>query len=264
VSTIFLDRDGVINENRADYVKSWQEFRFLDGSREAIAKLTQAGHRIIVCTNQAAVARGYVSVETVEEIHRRMLAGIAELGGSIEKIYYCPHAKDENCLCRKPRPGLLLRARDELGIDLSDAVFIGDSMTDVRAGLAAGVHSILVLTGLGVEQFRDHHHEAEGPFRITLNLRHATEIILQGLYLHTGAPTALERACYSVLDISRQLDVLVRGPGTHEGCHYILEDLAPTRGARLPLPVFLLKYCQLPWITYNNNRIPFFDTGLLP
>ena len=205
MSTIFLDRDGVINENRADYVKSWQEFRFLDGSREAIAKLTQAGHRIIVCTNQAAVARGYVSVETVEEIHRRMLAEIAELGGAI---------KDENCLCRKPRPGLLLRARDELGIDLSDAVFIGDSMTDVRAGLAAGVHSILVLTGLGVEQFRDHHHEAEGPFRITLNLRHATEIILQGLHLHTGAPTALERACYSILDISRHLAVCRRETGT--------------------------------------------------
>ena len=230
MSTIFLDRDGVINENRADYVKSWQEFRFLDGSREAIAKLTQAGHRIIVCTNQAAVARGYVSVETVEEIHRRMLAGIAELGGSIEKIYYCPHAKDENCLCRKPRPGLLLRARDELGIDLSDAVFIGDSMTDVRAGLAAGVHSILVLTGLGVEQFRDHHHEAEGPFRITLNLRHATEIILQGLHLHTGAPTALERACYSILDISRHLDALAT---TRVLEHVALpsNDLAPTRGA---------------------------------
>src|SRR5204863_7323720 len=81
VSTIFLDRDGVINENRADYVKSWQEFRFLPGAREAIAKLTHAGHRIIVCTNQAGVARGSLSLETVEEIHRRMLAEIAQVGG---------------------------------------------------------------------------------------------------------------------------------------------------------------------------------------
>ena len=208
VSTIFVDRDGVINENRADYVKSWQEYKFIAGSREAIAKLTQAGHRIIVCTNQAAVARGHVSIETVEEIHSRMLAEIAELGGVIEKVYYCPHGKDENCLCRKPRPGMLLRARDELGIDLSDAVFIGDSMTDVRAGLAAGVHSILVLTGLGIEQFRNHHHEADGPFRVTLNLRHAAEIILQGLHLHTSTQTALERACYSILDISKYLDSL--------------------------------------------------------
>ena len=191
MSTIFVDRDGVINENRADYVKSWQEFKFLAGSREAIAKLTQAGHRIIVCTNQAAVARGHVSVETVEEIHRRMLAEIAELGGAIEKVYYCPHGKDENCLCRKPRPGMLLRARDELGIDLSDAVFIGDSMTDVRQAFHFECLPV-----------------ADGPFRITLNLRHAAEILLQGLHLHTGPQIALERACYSVLDISKHLDSL--------------------------------------------------------
>jgi D-glycero-D-manno-heptose 1,7-bisphosphate phosphatase len=91
MSTIFLDRDGVINENRADYVKSWDEFRFIPGSKEAIADLTNAGHRIIVCTNQAAIARGIVSVETVEDIHRRMFAEIAEAGGVIERVYYCPH-----------------------------------------------------------------------------------------------------------------------------------------------------------------------------
>jgi D-glycero-D-manno-heptose 1,7-bisphosphate phosphatase len=206
VSTIFVDRDGVINENRADYVKSWQEFRFLAGSREAVAKLTRAGHRIIVCTNQAGIARGHVSMETVEDIHRRMIAAIADAGGAIERVYYCPHGKDENCGCRKPRPGMLLRARDELGVDLSDAVFIGDSMTDVRAGLAAGVRSILVLTGLGLEQFRNHHHEANGPFRISVNLKHAAEVVLQGLHMSMGVQTALERACYSFLDISKHLE----------------------------------------------------------
>src|SRR6266516_2526702 len=154
MSIIFLDRDGVINENRADYVKSWSEFRFLPGSREAIASLTKAGHRIVICTNQAGIARGLIPVETVEDIHRRMLAEIAEFGGVIEKVYYCPHGKDENCGCRKPRPGMLLRARDELGLDLSDAVFIGDSITDIRAGLAVGIRTVLVLTGLGAEQFR--------------------------------------------------------------------------------------------------------------
>ena len=214
VSTIFLDRDGVINENRADYVKSWQEFRFLAGSREAIARLTQAGHRIVVCTNQAAIARGQVTRETVEDIHQHMLASIAEYGGVIEKVYYCPHGKDENCTCRKPRPGMLLRAKHELNIDMNDAIFIGDSITDVRAGLAAGVRTMLVLTGLGVEQFRVHHHEANGPFRIALNLRHASESILQGLHLHAGAPTLFERACYSMLDMSKgervdSLDVYV-------------------------------------------------------
>jgi len=147
----------------------------LAGSREAIAKLTQAGHRIIVCTNQAGVARGYISVEMVEEIHRRMIARVAELGGVIEKVYYCPHGKDENCACRKPRPGMLLQARDELGIDLSDALFIGDSMTDIQAGISAGVDPMLVLTDLGIEQFREHCNE--GLFHIARSLKHAPELI---------------------------------------------------------------------------------------
>ena len=185
VSTIFLDRDGVINENRADYVKSWSEFRFLPGSREAIAKLTQAGHRIVVCTNQAGVARGTLSVETVHEIHRRMVDAIGEMGGKIEKVYYCPHAKDGDCACRKPRPGMLLRARDELGLDMRDAVFIGDSITDIRAGLAAGIHAVLVLSGLGLEQLYTHYHEANGPFRISVDLKHAAELILKGVYVPT-------------------------------------------------------------------------------
>src|SRR5215472_6041745 len=97
MSTIFLDRDGVINENRPDYVKSWSEFHFLPGSREAIAKLTRAGHRIVVCTNQAGVARGAISLKAVHEIHRRMLASVREMGGKIEHVYFCPHEKEGDC-----------------------------------------------------------------------------------------------------------------------------------------------------------------------
>ncbi len=188
MSIIFVDRDGVINENRSDYVKSWDEFRFLPGSKEAIVRLTRAGHRIIVCTNQACIARGIISVETVEDIHRRMLAEITQAGGKIERIYYCSHGKDENCFCRKPRPGMLLRARDELGIDMNDAIFIGDSITDVCAGVAAGVQAVLVLTGLGRDQLREHSHKANGPFQITMSLKHAADIILQrrhAYYLNT-------------------------------------------------------------------------------
>jgi len=207
VSTIFIDRDGVINANRSDYVKSWHEFHFLPGSREAIAKLSRAGHRIVVCTNQAGVAKGIIAVETIEDIHRKMVAEIAEMGGLIEKVYYCPHAKEENCACRKPRPGMLLRARDELGLDLTDAVFVGDSMSDIRAGLAAGIHTILVLSGLGLEQFRTHHQEAESPFRISMNLEQAVEIILKGWYVHTGVQTSLEHHCYSLLDVPEDVDV---------------------------------------------------------
>jgi D-glycero-D-manno-heptose 1,7-bisphosphate phosphatase len=181
VTTIFLDRDGVINENRSDYVKSWDEFRFLPGSCEGIAVLTQAGHRIIVCTNQAGIARGIISFETIEDIHRRMLAEISRAGGCIEKIYYCPHGKDAQCTCRKPHPGLLLRARDELDLDMHNALFIGDSMTDIQAGLAAGVHGVLVLTGRGWEQLHHHSHEAESSFFVQPDLKHAAETIAKGI-----------------------------------------------------------------------------------
>ena len=159
-------------------------------------------------TNQAAVARGYIASETIEDIHRRMIASIAEVGGTIEHVYYCPHGKDEQCACRKPRPGMLLRARDELGVDLDDALFIGDSMTDVRAGIAAGVRSILVLTGLGVDQFRNHYHEAEEPFRIMLNLEHAADCIVHGLHTQVRGQTALEHVCYSMLGVAKQADFL--------------------------------------------------------
>ncbi len=184
MSTIFLDRDGVINENRSDYVKSWSEFHFLPGAKEAISQLTRAGHRVIVCTNQAGIARGIILVATVEEIHRRMMAEIAQAGGTIERVYYCPHAKDAGCFCRKPRPGMLLRARDELGIDLSDAIFIGDSISDIRASFAAGVHPILVLTGLGMEHLRECCYEAHEPFHIAESLKHATDMILSNISIN--------------------------------------------------------------------------------
>ncbi len=183
MSVIFLDRDGVINENRSDYVKSWSEFRFIPGARAAIAALTSAGHQLIVCTNQAGIARGRISVETVHDIHWRMLAEVQMVGGRIEKIYYCPHSKDEQCLCRKPRPGMLLRARDELALDLRDAFFIGDSITDILAGQAAGVQPILVRTGLGEEHLREHSHETNQPFTVMQSLKHAADAILQGMPL---------------------------------------------------------------------------------
>lgn len=202
MTTIFLDRDGVINENRADYVKNWHEFRFLTGSHEAIARLTRSGHRIIVCTNQAGIAKGTIATATVEDIHQRMIAELFNAGGHIEKVYYCPHAKDERCMCRKPMPGMLFRARDELSLNLNDAIFIGDSITDVRAGLAAGVQCILVLTGLGSDQLRHHYHEAGGPFLITTSLLHATELILQGIY---GSPSDQARYSFPLCSVRQPL-----------------------------------------------------------
>ena len=107
MSTIFIDRDGVINENRSDYVKSWDEFRFLPGSREAIAALTKAGHRVVVCTNQAGVAQGLISIDSMEDIHYRMQAAIKEMGGIIEKVYACTHSKSrhDGDACQKDGAG---------------------------------------------------------------------------------------------------------------------------------------------------------------
>ena len=105
MKTVFLDRDGVICQNRVDHVKSWAEFQFLPGALSAIAELTRAGCRVVVLTNQAVVNRGLMSAELVEEINRLMIEKVAEAGGRIDMVVYCPHRPEENCECRKPRPG---------------------------------------------------------------------------------------------------------------------------------------------------------------
>lgn len=182
MTTVFLDRDGVINENRDDYVKSWQEFCFLPGACEAIARLTQAGHRIVVCTNQAGIASGHLTVPIVEDIHQRMRAAVEQAGGSIAGVYYCAHGKYDGCACRKPRPGLLLQACDDLQLDRRDVVFIGDGITDIQAGFAAGFFPILVLTGRGQEQLHLSADMKIAPFLVVGDLSRATDIIVQGLH----------------------------------------------------------------------------------
>ncbi len=182
MSTVFLDRDGVINENLPGYVRHWDEFCFIPGACTAIARLTAAGHRIIICTNQAGIATGELSRRNLEEIHQRMLAEIVHARGHVERVYYCPHGKQEGCFCRKPQPGLLLRARSELGCDLTDAVFVGDSMTDVQAAISAGVFPILVLTGRGIEQLQQYATDIQSSFLVKENLLAASAAILRGVY----------------------------------------------------------------------------------
>ena len=179
MSVIFLDRDGVINENRSDYVKSLDEFHFLPGACEDISKLTRAGYRIFICTNQAAIARKHITIETLNAIHQYMLTHIAKAGGKIEKVYYCPHGKDEQCGCRKPQPGMLFKARDEFGLDLSKAIFVGDSLSDMNAAIAADVQPVLVLTGLGAEQIRNHYQEIKPPFPIMKSLTHVADTLVR-------------------------------------------------------------------------------------
>lgn len=152
---IFLDRDGVVIENRAEYVRTWQDVAFIPGALEALARLSKTGFAIILVTNQSAVGRGVISAAMAEEIQREIEAKIHAAGGRVDATMMCPHAPWENCPCRKPRPGLILQAAEKLGLDLKQSYMVGDALTDVQAGRSAGVgKSILVLTGRGEDQIR--------------------------------------------------------------------------------------------------------------
>jgi D-glycero-D-manno-heptose 1,7-bisphosphate phosphatase len=152
LKVVFLDRDGVINENRLDHVKSWSEFQFIPGSVEAIARLTAAGLRIFVITNQAVIRRGIMSSAQVDAINGQMVEVIQEYGGRIESVIYCPHAPEDLCPCRKPAPGLLYLAAERYQLDLSEALVVGDALADIDAALAAGCTCMFVLTGRGRQQ----------------------------------------------------------------------------------------------------------------
>lgn len=149
---IFLDRDGVINTNRDDHVKSWDEFEFIPGALTALRQLYLAGFSVFVITNQAVVGRGQVSCRIIDDIHARMMQQILLHGGKIQDLRYCPHAPHENCCCRKPKPGMLQQLASAWKIDTSSTYLVGDALTDIAAGQAVGCTSILVRTGRGAEQ----------------------------------------------------------------------------------------------------------------
>ncbi len=169
MKTIFLDRDGVINKTSEassfiqnppnyGYAGTWEEFAFIPNARKAIRNLTQNGYRVIVITNQAGIGRSIFTEENLKDIHRRMVIEVAAAGGKIHAVYYCPHHPDVGCECRKPKPGMLLRAARDHGVDVSRTYFIGDSLTDIEAGHSAGASTILVLTGHGRESYRRYIH----------------------------------------------------------------------------------------------------------
>lgn len=148
-AAVLLDRDGVINWNRPDYVKSWEEFSFLDGALDALHQLASTSFNVVVVTNQSAINRNLVTRQMVESIHLHMVEEIVQAGGRVDGVFYCPHRPDEGCECRKPRPGLIFRAQRELNLDLSRSYLIGDSSEDVEAARACGCIPILVKTGRG-------------------------------------------------------------------------------------------------------------------
>lgn len=149
---IFLDRDGVINQNRADYVRTWEQVEFLPGVFDALRRLAGSDYAVIVVTNQSAVGRGIMAAERLQAIHDRIAQRIAAEGGRLDAFYACPHRPDDGCDCRKPRPGMLLQAAAELDIDLAASFLVGDAVTDVDAALAAGCRPVMVRTGRGVSQ----------------------------------------------------------------------------------------------------------------
>jgi D-glycero-D-manno-heptose 1,7-bisphosphate phosphatase len=147
IEAIFLDRDGVINRERSDYVKQWNEFEFLPNVLSALQQLATLHIPILVITNQSAIGRGLVSMPVVNTIHRRAQMQIQAAGGRIDGFFICPHRPDENCACRKPKPGLLFQAATAYRLDLWRCVFIGDTLTDLQAARCAGCRAILVESG---------------------------------------------------------------------------------------------------------------------
>ena len=152
---VVLDRDGTINHDSDQYIKSPAEWKPIKGSLEAIALLTQNGYRVVVATNQSGIARGLFDMATLNSIHHAMHKAVALAGGRIDAVFFCPHAADANCECRKPNPGMLLEIGRRLNIALDDVPFVGDGLRDLQAATAVGALPVLVLTGKGRKTQRD-------------------------------------------------------------------------------------------------------------
>ena len=144
---VILDRDGTINEDREDYVKSPDEWVPLPGALEAISRLNHAGWHTVIATNQSGLARGMFDTGTLNAVHVKMNQALARFGGRIDAVFFCPHAPGEGCACRKPLPGLFHLIGERFGIDLAEVPLVGDSLRDLQAGFAAGCPTHLVRTG---------------------------------------------------------------------------------------------------------------------
>lgn len=148
---IILDRDGVINYDSDQFIKSPDEWKPIPGSLEAIARLSQADYRVVVATNQSGVGRGLFDMPTLNAIHNKMLKSVAHAGGRIDAVFFCPHAAEADCNCRKPRSGMIEEIATRYNTDLKDVPAVGDSLRDLEAAARLGAQPILVLTGKGAK-----------------------------------------------------------------------------------------------------------------
>jgi histidinol-phosphate phosphatase family protein len=150
--TVFLDRDGVINMDSSDYIKTQSEFEFIPKSPEAIALLCRNGFHVIVITNQSLIGRNMATQKTLDAIFKKMENGVKKAGGKIKDIFFCPHTPEDNCSCRKPKPGLILKAQQKYHIDLAQSCMVGDSVKDMECARNAGcAKTLLVKTGNGLK-----------------------------------------------------------------------------------------------------------------
>jgi len=180
--TVFLDRDGVINRDSSAYVKTASEFVFIEKSPEAVALLTRNGLDVIVITNQSVIGRGMTTPSELDRIFAKMNHGISAAGGRIRDIFYCPHTPDDGCTCRKPLPGLILKARDTFDIDLEQSCMVGDSAKDIECAKNAGCgKSILVQTGNGEQALKALEKKSIHPDGIACDLYEAACRIIKNL-----------------------------------------------------------------------------------
>lgn len=174
---IVLDRDGVINEDSDEYIKSPEEWKPVPGSVEAIASLTQAGYSVIVFTNQSGLARGLFDITTLHAIHNKMHQVINKAGGRIDAVLFCPHAPGDSCNCRKPKPGMLHSIMERLNVDLTGVPVVGDSLRDLQAAMTVGAAPVLVKTGKG-ERTREANPGLEDHIPVYENLAAYVEDLL--------------------------------------------------------------------------------------
>ena len=151
MKVIVLDRDGVINHDSDAYIKSPDEWLPIAGSLEAIAQLNHNGYTVVVATNQSGLARKYFDIVTLAAIHKKMDDMLTKVGGRVDAVFYCPHGPDDACDCRKPKPGMLLEIGQRFNVSLKDVIFIGDSISDIKAANNANAQAVLVRTGKGVK-----------------------------------------------------------------------------------------------------------------
>ena len=179
---IFLDRDGVIVENRPNYVRSWADITIYPQALDALLKVSSLPYYIVLITNQSAVGRGLIPFTTAQAINQELVAEIERMGGRIDGVYMCPHAPSEGCECRKPKPGLFYQAARELSLDLTRSMMVGDALSDIMAARAAGVpHQVLVRTGRGKAQAQLPEVTSLQPLTVCDNLTTALEDLLSNV-----------------------------------------------------------------------------------